>query len=148
MFLCVCMSHPVHIQTHKTTYKLTNQTKLNSILMDLIWLKVLRNSCTVPYLFWIISWEAPSAWRWVRVLVIVWLPHKSFLSIELIPHKTLLTDIKRATAVQCVPFFNHPTILTELQIIPILPDSVTARRIFSVLLESRPTRWRLPVHKN
>ena len=26
------MSHPVHIQTHKTTYKLTNQTKLNSII--------------------------------------------------------------------------------------------------------------------
>ena len=46
-----CLSHPskyeltspktnsqVHIQTHKT-------------ILDLIWLNVLRNSCTVPYLF-------------------------------------------------------------------------------------------------
>ena len=33
--------------------ELTNQIKLKSILMDLIWLKVLRNSCTVPYLFYI-----------------------------------------------------------------------------------------------
>ena len=70
------------------------------------------------------------------MLVIVWLPHKSFLSIELIPHKTLLTDIKRvslATPLQCVPVLNHPTILTELQIIPILPDSVIVRRMFNNL---------------
>ena len=26
------LSHPVHIQTHKSTYRLTNQTKLKSIL--------------------------------------------------------------------------------------------------------------------
>ena len=37
--------------TYKSTHRLTNQTKLKSILMNLIWLKVLRNSCTVPYLF-------------------------------------------------------------------------------------------------
>ena len=36
----VCVSHPTHIRTHKSTYTLTNQTKLKSILMDLIWLKV------------------------------------------------------------------------------------------------------------
>jgi len=45
------MSNPACIRTHMSTYGLTNQTKLKSILMDLIWLKVLRNSCTVPYLF-------------------------------------------------------------------------------------------------
>ena len=39
------------MQTHKSTYTLTSQIKLKSILMDLIWLKVLRNSCRVPYLF-------------------------------------------------------------------------------------------------
>jgi len=39
------------MQTHKSTYTLTSHIKLKSILMDLIWLKVLRNSCTVPYLF-------------------------------------------------------------------------------------------------
>ena len=46
----VGMSLPIPIQTHKTTYKLTNQTKLKSILKDLILQKVLRNSFTVPYL--------------------------------------------------------------------------------------------------
>ena len=30
----------------------TNQTELKSILMDMIWLKVLLNSCTVPYLIY------------------------------------------------------------------------------------------------
>ena len=39
------------MQTHKSTYTLTSHIKLKSISMDLIWLKVLRNSCTVPYLF-------------------------------------------------------------------------------------------------
>ena len=42
MFLC--LSSEVHTQKKK-------QTKLKSILMDLIWLKVLRNSSMVPYLF-------------------------------------------------------------------------------------------------
>ena len=54
-FFLFCLSHPskyeltspktnsqVHIQTHKT-------------ILDLIWLNVLRNSCTVPYLFYIAS---------------------------------------------------------------------------------------------
>ena len=50
-FVCVGMSDPVHIRTDKSTYKLMNQTKPKSILMDLIWLKVLLNFCTVPYLF-------------------------------------------------------------------------------------------------
>ena len=48
-FLWVHMSHLAHIKTHKSTFRLTNETKLKSILMDLIWQKVLRNSCTVPY---------------------------------------------------------------------------------------------------
>ena len=54
MSLCclfVCFSHPIHIQTLMSMYTPTNQTKLKSILMDLIWLKLLRNSCTVLYLF-------------------------------------------------------------------------------------------------
>ena len=42
-----CVSYPTQIQTHKSTH---NQTKLKSILTDLIWLKVLRNSCTVSSL--------------------------------------------------------------------------------------------------
>ena len=49
--LFVCLSHPSHIRTHKSTNRLKNQTYLKSILKDLIWLKVMRNSCTVPYLF-------------------------------------------------------------------------------------------------
>ena len=38
MFLCLflCLSHLSHIRTHKSTPRLTNQTKLKSILMDLI----------------------------------------------------------------------------------------------------------------
>ena len=51
-FLFFCMSHPVHTRTHNSAYKLTNQTKLKPILMDLIWLKVLSNSFTVPYFLW------------------------------------------------------------------------------------------------
>ena len=43
------MSHPVHIRT--SLHKLTNQTKLKLIFIDLIWLKMLRNFCRVPYLF-------------------------------------------------------------------------------------------------
>ena len=50
-FLCVCLSHPTKIQTHKSIYRLTNETKLKSILNNFILLKVLRNSRTVPYLF-------------------------------------------------------------------------------------------------
>ena len=57
----LCVSHLAHIQTHKCTYRLTNQTKLKSILMILIWLKVLRNSCTVPYLF--VPGIAEQSWR-------------------------------------------------------------------------------------
>ena len=53
-FLCVSffvgMSQTVHIRTHKSAYELTYQTKIKSILMDFIWLKVLPNSCMVPYL--------------------------------------------------------------------------------------------------
>ena len=49
--LCVCLSHLTHIRTYKSTHRLTNETKLKSILIHLIWLKVLRNSYTVPYLF-------------------------------------------------------------------------------------------------
>ena len=34
------ISYPAHIYTEKSTYRLKNQTKLKSILIDLIWLKV------------------------------------------------------------------------------------------------------------
>ena len=66
MFFCLffCMSHSTHIKPHKSTERLTNQTKLNSILMNLIVLKVLRNSCTVPYLFFV-----SEGWRGLRVLL-------------------------------------------------------------------------------
>ena len=44
VLLCffVGMSHPAHIQTHKSMYRLTNQIILKSTLMYLIWLKVLQ----------------------------------------------------------------------------------------------------------
>ena len=35
------MSHSAQIRTHKYRYRLSNQIKLNSTLMDLKWLKVL-----------------------------------------------------------------------------------------------------------
>ena len=39
-FVCVFVcGYSVHIRTHKSTYELTNHTKLKSISMDLIWLK-------------------------------------------------------------------------------------------------------------
>ena len=50
-FFFVCLFHPTQIWTYKSAHGLTNQTKLKSIFIDMIWLKVLRNSCTVRYLF-------------------------------------------------------------------------------------------------
>ena len=40
MFFLFFLSYSIHIWTQKYTNRLTNQTKLKSILMDLIWLKV------------------------------------------------------------------------------------------------------------
>ena len=53
-FLFFCPIRPTYeltMQVNTQTHKHNNQTKLKSILMDLIWLKELRNYCTVPYLF-------------------------------------------------------------------------------------------------
>ena len=52
------------LTSHKSTHRLSNQTKLKSILMDLIWLNPLRNSCTFPYLFWLF-------WAQIRLGVLI-----------------------------------------------------------------------------